>query len=47
MTETSGFPEALKADSYKWYWESYDALPKVYPEVFEIKTTEKLDEKST
>lgn len=47
MTETSGFPEALKADNYKWFWESFDALPKVYPEVFEIKKTEKLYEKST
>ena len=46
-TTTSDFPEALKAESYKWYWENYDPLPKVYPEIFEVRPTSKLYEKST
>ena len=46
-TTLSGFPEALKKDSYKWYWESSDPLPKVYSEVFEVRKSNALYEKST
>lgn len=47
MTTESGFPEALKKDSYEWYWESYDELPKVYDKIFKVENTEVLYEKST
>lgn len=46
-TTVSGFPELLKKDSYDWYWENYDELPKVFPQIFEVKKSNALYEKST
>jgi hypothetical protein len=46
-TTESLFPEALRKDSYDWYWESYDEQPKKYTEVFTVKKTTALYEKST
>jgi len=46
-TTTSSFPELLKKDAYKWFWESYDVLPKVHPMIFKERMVETLYERST
>lgn len=46
-TTLSGFPAGLAVDGYKWYWEEYDKLDKVYPKVFTVTPCKTLYTKST
>jgi len=41
------FPEGLKKDSYKWFWEEYDKLEPVYQQVFNVKKSDSAWEKET
>lgn len=47
VTTTSDFPVGLVADSYDYYWENYDNLPKTWPQVYQEKRTNRRYEKST
>lgn len=32
----SQFTEAMKRDSYKWFWEKYPEMPPTYESLFEV-----------
>lgn len=41
------FTEGMQKDAYKYYFESYDALPTVYDKIFEVTQSDSAFEKST
>jgi len=47
MPSVADFPEGLKKDGYKWYWEEYDRLDPVWSKIFKEWKTDALYEKST